>query len=116
MGFTPGGLDWVRHAVADEPGPWLDAVAAIRAEGGDLGDWGEPPLKRVPKPWNDSHPAADLLRRKALILTLPMNGADLSPGLVPVMTAATGRLMPFWCCFDGGEATPAPPVSTPSTR
>jgi uncharacterized protein (TIGR02453 family) len=104
MGFTPGGLDWVRHAIADEPGPWLQALAAIRAEGGDLGDWGEPPLKRVPKPWDDSHPAADLLRRKSLILTLPLDGVDLSPGLVPVLTGAAARLMPFWACFDGGAA------------
>jgi uncharacterized protein (TIGR02453 family) len=96
MGFTPGGLDWVRHAIADEPEPWLAAVSV-----GTLGDWGEPPLKRVPKPWNDSHPAADLLRRKSLILTLPLDGADLSPGLVPVLTGAAARLMPFWACFNG---------------
>lgn len=100
MGFTPGGLDWVRQAIADEPGPWLDAVSG----GGILGDWGEPPLKRVPKPWDDAHPAADLLRRKSLILTLPLDGADLSPGLVPVLTGAAARLMPFWACFDKGEA------------
>lgn len=104
MAFTAGGLDWVRHAIADEPGPWLGAVAAIRAEGGDLGDWGEPPLKRVPKPWDDSHPAADLLRRKSLILTLPLDGADLSAGLVPVLTGAAARLLPFWAGFDNGEA------------
>ena len=103
MGFTPGGLDWVRHAISDEPAPWLGAVAAIRAEGGDLADWGEPPLKRVPKPWDDTHSAADLLRRKSLILTLPLDGADPSPGLVSVLTAAAGRLMPFWSCFYGGE-------------
>jgi uncharacterized protein (TIGR02453 family) len=99
MGFTPGGLEWVRHAIADEPEPWLAAVSV-----GTLGDWGEPPLKRVPKPWDDSHPAADLLRRKSLILTLPLDGADLSPGLVPVLTDAAARLMPFWACFDSGVA------------
>jgi uncharacterized protein (TIGR02453 family) len=99
MGFTPGGLDWVRQAIADEPGPWLAAASV-----GTLGDWGEPPLKRVPKPWDDSHPAADLLRRKSLILTLPLDGADVSPGLVPVLTGAAAQLMPFWACFDSGEA------------
>jgi uncharacterized protein (TIGR02453 family) len=104
MGFTPGGLEWVRHAIADEPEPWIGAVAAIRAAGGDLGDWGEPPLKRVPKPWDDSHQAADLLRRKSLILTLPLDGADLSAGLVPVLTGVAAQLMPFWACFDSGEA------------
>ena len=61
-------------------------------------------MKRVPKPWDDTHPAADLLRRKSLILTLPLDGADLSPGLVPVLAAAAERLLPFWACFDGGVA------------
>lgn len=50
MSFTAGCLDWARHAIADDPQPWLDAVSGIRAAGGDLGDWGEAPLKRVPKP------------------------------------------------------------------
>jgi uncharacterized protein (TIGR02453 family) len=104
MGFTPGGLEWVRHAIADEPEPWIGAVAAIRAAGGDLGDWGEPPLKRVPKPWDDGHPAADLLRRKSLILTLPLDGADLSAGLVLVLTGVAAQLMPLWACFDSAEA------------
>lgn len=99
MGFTPGGLDWVRHAIADEPEPWLAAVSV-----GTLGDWGEPPLKRVPKPWDDSHPAADLLRRKSLILTLRLDRAALSAGLVPVLTGAAAQLIPFWACFDSGEA------------
>ena len=104
MGFTPGGLDWARHAIADDPQPWLAAVHAVRDHGGDIADWGEPPLKRVPKPWDDTHPAADLLRRKSLILTLPLDGANLSPGLVPVLAGAAERLLPFWACFVGGGA------------
>lgn len=99
MAFTPGGLDRVRQVIADDPGPWRAAVCV-----GDLADWGEPPLKRAPKPWDDSHPAADLLRRKSLILTLPLDGTDLSGGLVPVLTGAAARLMPFWACFDQGAA------------
>jgi len=105
MGFSADGLDWVRQAIADDPQPWIETVAGIRAAGGDMGDWGEPPLKRVPKPWDDTHPAADLLRRKSLILTLPLDGADLSPGLVPVLMAAAGQLMPFWSCFDAGGSS-----------
>ena len=105
MSFTTEGLDWARNALADDPQPWLDALHGIRANGGDLADWGEPPLKRVPKPWDAEHPAAGLLRRKSLIMTLPLDAADLSAGLVPVLHGAAVRLMPFWSCFDGG-ATP----------
>lgn len=103
MGFTPGGLDWVRQAIADDPQPFLDAVQGMRAHGGDIADWGEAPLKRVPKPWDDTHPAADLLRRKSLIVTLPLDAVDLSPGPVPVLVRAAETLMPFWACFDAGR-------------
>lgn len=102
MAFSACGLDWVRHAIADEPEPWLAAIAGVRAAGGDLADWGEPPLKRVPKPWDEAHPAADLLRRKSLILSLPLDRADLSAGLVPVLQNAAERLLPFWSRFDAG--------------
>jgi len=67
-----------------------------------LVDWGEPPLKRVPKPWDETHPAADLLRRKSLILALPLDQADLSGGLIPVLHGAARTLLPFWSCFDAG--------------
>ena len=102
MAFSPNGLDWVRHAIVDDPQPWLSAVAQARARGGDLADWGEAPLKRVPKPWDEGHPAADLLRRKSLILSLPLDRADLSRGVVPVLNAAAETLLPFWSCFDAG--------------
>ena len=102
MSFTTDGFDWARQAIADDPQPWLDALHGIRTDGGDLADWGEPPLNRVPKPWDAEHPAADLLRRKSLIITLPLDAADLSAGLVPVLCGAAARLMPFWSCFDGG--------------
>lgn len=103
MGFSAEGLDWARHAIADDPQPWLRAVQAVRAAGGDLADWGEPPLKRVPKPWENGHPAGDLLRRKSLILTLPVGDDALSKGLVSALCATAERLLPFWSCFDAGE-------------
>jgi uncharacterized protein (TIGR02453 family) len=104
MSFTPEGLDWVRHAIADDPQPWRDAVAAIEAAGGTLADWGEAPLKRVPKPWDDGHPAADLLRRKSLILTLPLMADDRASDLLDRLRGAAGRLLPFWSCFDARGA------------
>lgn len=103
MAFSNAGLDRVRHAIATTPAPWISAIAAARAQGGDLADWGEAPLKRVPKPWDDTHPAAELLRRKSLILTLPLEGADLSHGLPTVLLAAAERLLPFWSCLAAGD-------------
>lgn len=102
MAFSPEGLDWARRAIVDDPQPWLSAVARARATGGDLADWGEAPLKRVPKPWSDDHPAADLLRRKSLILRLPLAPADTADGLVPRIHQAARALLPFWSCFDAG--------------
>ena len=102
MGFTGEGLDWVRHAIADDPQPWLNAVQRLRPLDGGLADWGEPPLKRVPKPWDEANPAADLLRRKSLILTLPLDATDLSPGPMAVLCHAAELLVPFWSCFDAG--------------
>jgi uncharacterized protein (TIGR02453 family) len=104
MSFSVEGLDWARHAIADAPQPWLDAIAQARAHGGDLADWGKPPLKRVPKPWDNAHPAADLLRRKSLILSRPLDKADLSDGIIPVLHQAAESLMPFWSRFDAGAA------------
>jgi uncharacterized protein (TIGR02453 family) len=104
MSFSSEGLDWVRRAIVDDPQPWLSTVASIRAEGGDLADWGEPPLKRVPKPWANDHSAADLLRRKSLILNLPLDAADTGSGLVPFLNRSAKALLPFWSCFDAGVA------------
>jgi uncharacterized protein (TIGR02453 family) len=104
MSFTPGGLDRARHAIADDPEPWLNALSAVRAIGGVIADWGELPLKRVPKPWAEGHLAAELLRHKSLILTLPLDNAELSPELVQGLCAAAEKLMPFWACFDAGVA------------
>ena len=41
---------------------------AIAETGMQFSTWGEPPLKRVPKPYEADHPYADLLKRKNLIL------------------------------------------------
>lgn len=104
MAFSAEGLDWARRAIVDEPQPWLAAVTSIRVAGGDLADWGEPPLKRVPKPWDDDHPAADLLRRKSLILRLPLDPADAATGLMPLLHRSAATLLPFWSCFDAGAS------------
>lgn len=50
-----------------------DALAgAIAVSGASISDWGPEPLKRVPKPYAPDHPHGDLLRRKAIAVSLPM--------------------------------------------
>ncbi|MEM7521154.1 MAG: DUF2461 domain-containing protein [Pseudomonadota bacterium] len=45
---------------------------AIEASGMGFSDWGGAPLKRVPKPYEQDHPYAELLKRKSIILAHPM--------------------------------------------
>jgi uncharacterized protein (TIGR02453 family) len=63
---TPDQVRNIRAAVAAEgTGPALARVlSGVQRKGFDVG--GEQ-LKRVPKPWDDTHPRADLLRYKSLI-------------------------------------------------
>lgn len=44
----------------------------IAALGWATSSWGEAPLKRVPKPYAEDHPYAELLKRKSLILNTEM--------------------------------------------
>jgi uncharacterized protein (TIGR02453 family) len=55
----------LRESIADTPGDELDALLrSLRKKGYEVGG---DQLKRVPKPWDDQHPRADLLRHKSLI-------------------------------------------------
>ncbi len=54
-----------RDAAADAPGTTLAKVlSGLRKNGFEVGG---DQLKRIPKPWDDSHPRAELLRHKSLI-------------------------------------------------
>jgi uncharacterized protein (TIGR02453 family) len=56
----------MRNAIADDrSGAALTTVLAALSRGGY--QLGGDQLKRVPKPWDDTHPRADLLRHKSLI-------------------------------------------------
>ncbi len=62
MRFDKGQLAVYRDAVAGPAGERLDQILdGLMAEGGRLN---EPPLKRVPKPFEQDHPRGALLRRK----------------------------------------------------
>jgi uncharacterized protein (TIGR02453 family) len=67
-----GGL---RVAVADDNagGALHDLLASLRRDGFEVGG---DTLKRVPKPWDDTHPRADLLRHKSLIVSVDYEPAE----------------------------------------
>ena len=51
----------------------MTANAALQAAGGGLSDWGGEPLKRVPKPFDQDHPHTDLLKRKSMTASIPVD-------------------------------------------
>lgn len=64
---------------------WGDQLGAAIAETGmAFSNWGDAPLKRVPKPYEQDHPHADLLKRKSMILSTRMDDGwrDADGGLV----------------------------------
>jgi len=70
MGFDKDVLaDW--RKMVDLDGKRISGIVDdLKAQGFD--HWGDPPLKRVPKPWDADHPHADLLRRKTCVMTRPL--------------------------------------------
>lgn len=78
-----------------------DLAAAITASGATISDWGPEPLKRVPKPYGPDHPQANLLKRKALAVNLPLPRDWRDTGLVPSIKATMKTLMPVWALIDG---------------
>lgn len=55
-------------------GHWGDDLSTAIAETGmTFSNWGDAPLKRAPKPYEQDHPHADLLKRKSLILHAKMD-------------------------------------------
>ncbi|MEM9967730.1 MAG: DUF2461 domain-containing protein [Pseudomonadota bacterium] len=53
---------------------WGDALdEAVDNTGMTFSFWGAPPLKRVPKPYEQDHPHAELLKMKGLLLGSPMD-------------------------------------------
>lgn len=93
-GFDKDGLTRYR-AMVDT---WGDRLAeVIDQTGATLSDFGPEPLKRVPKPYDPDHPHGDLLKRKNLVLGMPLpadwrEGGD---GLVAALTDRIEALLPF---------------------
>lgn len=104
----PGDL-FVGFGITDLKGPDLtrwrafvdvrgdDLVEAIARSGMTLSDWGGPPLKRVPKPFDPEHPHADLLKRKSLLVSRPLGQAwrGTKDGLIGAVRDAFAACRPL---------------------
>lgn len=77
-----------------------DSLDQAGDDGATISDWGPDPLKRVPKPYDPDHPHGDLLKRKALAVSVPMSDDWRDKGLVSATVARIETLMPVWSVFD----------------
>jgi uncharacterized protein (TIGR02453 family) len=77
-----------------------DALDATLALGGQFSVWGPEPLKRVPKPYDQDHPHAELLKRKSLAISLPMPDDWRDKGLIKAVNTRIKDLLPVWEIFD----------------
>lgn len=81
-----------REAVSSGAGEALARVLdELEAEGFHIS---ADTLKRVPKPWDDEHPRADLLRFKGLVVGYEEEGVDVGPGFADWCVAHWKQLQP----------------------
>ncbi|WP_189799435.1 DUF2461 domain-containing protein [Tateyamaria sp. syn59] len=89
------------RAFVDKWGDGLQEALDRAAEGGaEISDWGPETLKRVPKPYDQDHPHADLLKRKALAVSGAMPDDWRETGVVKATLSRVETLMPVWTIFD----------------
>ncbi|NJR13047.1 MAG: DUF2461 domain-containing protein [Phyllobacteriaceae bacterium] len=89
-------LQTYRTAIDRDGDTLAGIVVEARKSGMTLFDWGDPFFKRVPKPYDDNHPHAGLLRRKQLIVGISLDEARLSAGLPAALSQAAQDLLSFW--------------------
>jgi hypothetical protein len=94
--LDPEGIARFRAAVDRDGDALQAAIDGGRRSGADLIDFDDIMLKRVPKPYDQDHPHADLLRRKQIGLGAALIAAEASDGLLLAMIARSRTLMPFW--------------------
>ena len=97
MGMEKDSLTAFRNMV-DRRGN--DLTDAIDASGAVISDWGPEPLKRVPKPFDQDHPHADLLKRKAFALRAELPAGWDDKGLLKSLGTLVPSLMPTWRILD----------------
>ena len=96
-------LAGLRAHIAQDPDRLLGILDGLTAAyGPPRGD----KLKRVPRPWDAEHPAAELLKHKGLYLKRDLAGPELatSPQLVPTLAACFQELLPLVRFLDEGLA------------
>jgi len=77
---------------------WGDQlVSAIKDSGMEWSDWGAPPLKRVPAPYDKDHRHGDLLRKKSMIVSAEMtqDWRSTEGGLVAAIRGHFERTLPL---------------------
>ena len=93
MGLQGDALNKYR-AFVDRHG--ADLQKAISAAGAQISDWGPAPLKRVPKPFEQDHPQSELLKRKALAVSVDMPKDWEQQGLVKAVNGQVADLLPIY--------------------
>lgn len=107
FGSEPGDMS-VGFGIPSMKGEWLTRFRAFVDKWGDqledaiaqtgmaFSEWGTPPLKRVPKPYDPEHPHAELLKRKSLILHRPVDAGwrDADGGLLSAVRREFERAAP----------------------
>ncbi|MFN4157586.1 MAG: DUF2461 domain-containing protein [Gemmobacter sp.] len=94
--LEPDGLERYRAAVDHDGSALAEAMDTARAAGAEMIDFGQPALKKVPKPYAPDHRDADLLRRKQIALGMRLDGVGPSDELVPAIARCAEGLLPFW--------------------
>lgn len=99
MGLQSDGLTAYRQHI-DRHGETVQAAMEhISDIGGGLSAWGQDPLKRVPKPYAQDHPQAELLKRKSLTVTAPIAHDWRDTGVLKATEQRIKDMKPFVDAF-----------------
>lgn len=92
MGLKGEDLNRYRAFVDNWGGLFNDA---IKATGMTPSDWGDAPLKRVPAPYDQDHPHAELLKQKKIVLGRPITNDWRKDGIYKAVKRAFKDIAPL---------------------
>lgn len=96
MGLKGPSLARFREMVDRSGDDLQSAIDGAASKGARISDYGEAPLKRVPKPFDPDHPHAELLKRKTLAMHIDFDDTWRAPGLVKATLGRAEDLMPVY--------------------